>query len=349
MKTNNHNKIEININNYQEFMLDYFDGTLPEELVTQLHKLVATHQQIHDEIEEYQNITLSAGVQHYEPKASLYRTGCNDMELQESDFLMVKELEDGLTQQESARFEMLKNNNHTLVLEQELMAKTILTPDKATFANKSKLKRIRMASVTLYVARRAVAAVAIIALIVTVSIMGYRQTITHNGQLIVQSAQPTSRDITQENTDTKAITETKTISEEKTEDLPSEAKKVENSRKISIEREVQQISTHDVEPIKTLDSRPAIIATQNNINAYELGINHMMPLYVAMLQNENIKPEIENQPLPLKIKLIEGGVKILGFMSGSDIKFSTEQDEAGNIVAYTVITENNIFNKQIRR
>lgn len=338
MKTNNINNIRIGTDNYIEFMLDYFDGTLSDELTAQLLELADSNPDIKKEIDEFQNITLTPENESFSLKNDLYKSEADEMEISQAYFLMIKQMEEGLNESETEHLNNLKEKDPGLSDAQKLLLATRLKPGNESFAGKGSIRRVRIIGITHTAMRRVVAAAAMVALIISTSL---RTNTLDDGERLATITPATE------------IPEPVTIeTPEKKENIivaaPEQTYTLRKTTVIETKHEVPAaISAERMQPMVALTTETAM--PQADINAFELGVNHMMPLYVAMLQNKNVQPAPPSKPVPLKIALLDGGIKLLSIMSGSKMSLNTEADEAGNIVAYSVITENNIYNRQLKR
>ena len=63
--------MSININNYEIYFIDYFDGNLPEEVVAELMLFLEANAELKEEFESFENINLTQDKIVFEDKSSI--------------------------------------------------------------------------------------------------------------------------------------------------------------------------------------------------------------------------------------------------------------------------------------
>ena len=341
--------MKININNYEAYLLDYFEGNLPEALTDELMLFLGENPQIEVDWEGFDPFKLSAGHTAFEHKQQLYRTESDLMGLAATDVLLVKQLEEGLTVDEKAQLQELLATNPSLEKEVKTMACTRLKPGSELFSAKNSIKRLGMWPLLTLQRARQVAAILVLAILA--STLWLVNPVEKKIKTQMVSIEPTP---TRPVENIAALKPSKPVLETIVEPETTEAPiRVNRPVPIVVREETPQTPAEEttrqtMEPLKP--RRVEIQQPGKKINAYEMGVNHMMPIYVALLQNEKaVKAEPLVAEAPRNISLLEGGIKMLNALSGSDIRLNKELDNTGKVVAYSLQTENTIFNKQVRR
>ena len=341
--------MKITINNYEAYLLDHFEGNLTEALTDELMHFLEENPQIEVDWNGFEPITLNAGHTAFENKQQLYRTDALLMELTKTDFLMVKQQEEGLTEDENWQLKGLLSANPALEKEIKYMACARLTPGNELFAAKNSIKRLAMWPLLSVQRARQVAAILVVAAMA--GTLWLVNPFVKPDEAFVAATHPTTNQTVEKTVVSKSMDPTMEAAVPGTANQPIETE----ARPLPAQAKVVATSTEPMlatmQPMAPLKPRRVVnLQPTKKINAYELGVNHMMPLYVALLQNEKkANPEPLVAEAPRNLSLLEGGIKVLNALSGSDIKLNKELDNSGKVIAYSLQTENAIFNKQVRR
>ena len=340
--------LEITAENYEAFLLDYFEGRISEEHTCALLSFIDKNPQLNIELNDFECITLNAEPASFPFKNQLYRTQTNEMEMKRSDFLLVKHLEDELTSDEKAELKELIAITPELKQEASRMTRTRLTAGSELFTGKNRLKRVGLLPILTH--RRAQQTAAILILLLLSTTLWMVNPFEASEKKNMADAHPKliqqQEKVMQEDPIQQLITDTP----------QPEVKKIILTSKEDPDNQLIRESTpvilkqKEMPLMKPLQARQVKIQEEASINAYELGVNHMMPTYVALLQNNN-KPN-QNEPAASStrtLSILQGSIKVLNALSGNDIKLEKELDDTGNVVAFTVQTETAIINKQLRQ
>ena len=339
---------QINATNYEAYLLDYFEGNISELQTTELHHFLNQNPDLKVDWEGFESIALKADSTTFEDKRQLYRSTNDSMGLMRQDYLLAKQIEEKLTEVENEELTQILYTSPHLLQEVKLMANTRLAPGSELFAAKNRIKRIALLPMLTQHRLQQVAAITILLLMTTslwmvnpfektdrAVVSSVKTNVIHNNKPMI--------------TESINEPETATMQSEPHIQKPSIENKVDILQQQAMKRPKQNREAEQL--MKPLISKE--IELQKNtpsINAYELGVNHMMPTYVALLQNNN-KPN-QNEPAASStrtLSILQGSIKVLNALSGNDIKLEKELDDTGNVVAFTVQTETAIINKQLRQ
>lgn len=124
---------EINLNNYEAYMLDFFEGKLSNEQIIALKVFAVLHPELdlnfEDELVELEKETI-----HFSDKQKL--------KVNFNDELVIGYLENTLNKEEKKEADTLLRTNTVFINELNLYKKTIAQPDeKIVYENKAQLKR----------------------------------------------------------------------------------------------------------------------------------------------------------------------------------------------------------------
>lgn len=122
-------------NNYEHYIIDFYDGKLNKLQVEELYAFLDLHADLKEEFELLSNATLEAEPVVYADKNSLKKTVSSESEL------LIAYFENDLNPAEKKNVEQKMNANPQLAQELEIIKKTRLLPDYTIlFGDKSSLK-----------------------------------------------------------------------------------------------------------------------------------------------------------------------------------------------------------------
>lgn len=131
--------MKITRENYEVFLIDYIDGNLAEESTQDLELFLESNPDIKEEMEGLQNYCLTEEEVEFPHKNDLLYT---EYGVNETDRLLVGELERDLSQEEEVRLAELKKNRPELERDAKLFSFTKLKADLSVrFGPKENLKR----------------------------------------------------------------------------------------------------------------------------------------------------------------------------------------------------------------
>lgn len=143
--------MNINLNNYEAYFLDYYEGNLSPDLVKGLMQFISEHPELKEEFESFEPVTLQIAEEiKYDKKDALKKqlTGINPSNFDE---YAVEYMEGSMALSLQKELKVFIAQNPLYQKELELYAKTKLTPDTSiVFDNKSFLKRRNRGSAAFY-------------------------------------------------------------------------------------------------------------------------------------------------------------------------------------------------------
>lgn len=120
----------ININNYEAYLLDYVDGNLSAELRAELLLFIAQHPELEVDLEGISDIVLKPEQYHLDNKSQLHQI--DDILLQQFQQLAVLVLDDEADVEEKKQFDQLLNQYTILQKHFEQLQKTVLSSEIST-------------------------------------------------------------------------------------------------------------------------------------------------------------------------------------------------------------------------
>ncbi len=214
----------INKNNYELYFMDYMDGKLNDDQVTELLAFLSIHPDKKEELESLEKLTVSLDNKIFAGKSALKKSINDVYEINESNFdeFCIAKLEGDLTISKAKEYQhYIKNHSEKKGLER-LYQMTILKPDQQVrYPYKSKLKKFstRIFYRRMMIYSSSVAAAALLVFGILQFFNGSLETETPvkiSGQEPIQLPEY-QKDI-QQNTD--EITETNNNEEEKSDSNP---------------------------------------------------------------------------------------------------------------------------------
>jgi hypothetical protein len=136
--------MEINRHNYEKYLIDYLDGTLPESLGRELMRFLDLHPDLKAEMEGLDQYRLEPVNDMYNGKKLLKKSLFSIMNRKQMSYdeLCVAGMEGDLEQKEQELLFSYINEDRARQEEHELLKKTILEPDlNIVFAHKQRIKK----------------------------------------------------------------------------------------------------------------------------------------------------------------------------------------------------------------
>lgn len=158
---------EINLHNYEAYLLDFMEGNLSAEDAKALQDFLESHPEIDADIFDMEDVKLSPENISFENKASLKRDD-NMPEISKQDALLIGLLENQLSKEEKIAAETLIRENADAAKDFELYKKTKLSANTAIiYQDKENLKR-KTRIIPMFAARYAAVAAVFVGILVTV-------------------------------------------------------------------------------------------------------------------------------------------------------------------------------------
>lgn len=188
----------INLNNYEAYLLDYVEQNLSPDMVAELMLFLEQNPEVKAELEAFENVSLNTDGIMFHQKENLKKIAIED--------LMIAELEGLNTPQETEALnqEIKENKNYSTLF--ACYQKTILVPEQIVFADKTALKQKETKVIPLHYWYSSVAAVLVVALTLSPFITGDEnqfavdtRMLPVNNEKVIEESTP--KQITPNNTD----------------------------------------------------------------------------------------------------------------------------------------------------
>lgn len=334
----------INLNNFNEWYLRFCEGKLSEAEDALFVQFLEEHPELMDE-ELEKGEKLVAPTMAFENKEHLKKEASPIEHMAMFDYLAIKQTETGLTDGEQQHLRQYIAQNPSLGFDVELYAKSKLVADQGiVYGKKAALKRHSLAQTFVFKALRYTSAAAVIAVLIYVGWPSAKQT-TDNMAVVAQTDKPTPEK-TQED---KPV-------QHKSDSIASPKARTPKAKP------VQKNDIPTLEPnerlLAALPQKNAVDAIeQPRVNAYEEGLNTMMPQYLdnqieisklMALTSVEESGNLAQQRANLPVTVIENGVKVFNFLGKGRVKVDKFYDANGNLVAYKVKGDNVEWSRKVK-
>lgn len=345
----------IDKNNYEAYVLDYLEGTISSEDSEQLARFFELHPEYKDALDV--DIDLQLKVESadsiFSAKESLLKHPADTFDLPVKDYLLIKNLEEGLDEDELLQLRLVESNQDQLDKEIQDYSKTQLKADHSLrYSGKGKhLRFVLIPAIKQVLLNRSVAAAIIVAMFLSVWMMQDTNTnIPLEATILNQSDSTNKGSILAE---TKIVE--KILVEKQQPSKDSILKLANDPMELKKKEQVADAVEAFAEKLIQLSSITTIQSlTPKRINAYEHGLNVMMPQYLnnnllsAELANIYRQIDEEQKSPSISLALVESGVKVMNFLSKESVKMQKYYNEEGEVIGYKVKGENVELNQKTR-
>lgn len=346
--------MSINLNNYEIYFIDYFDGNLSREVVIELMQFLEDNPDLKEEFESFENINLEQEEIVYSNKSSIKKTeilsfGSLSEKNYENSF--VAYFEGDLDNNKKQEVEKFIELNPSLSKEFEVHSKLRLHKEEISFENKSQLKRKQRIGVWQY---RSMAAAASIALLMSAFWFLNDNAVMDNRALLKLSYTESRNISLMSNMDfeiaQRNINRDVLISEI---DVNIEFKKNTHESISFLRNQGNKLAlTGEIECAKLLkrEENSDVLYASANIRDKENS------LFSKIIRNNTnkltsaIKPAKSrnthtNKKDPALVKFLQGSVAVFNTITGSEVEQLKVYDEQGNLKNYQIDTQMLTMNK----
>jgi len=158
--------MSISRDNYEVWFIDYLDGKLDREALAKLQEFLQANPDLEKELKEFSEVSLSPDTVEYESIESLYKKESDLIAVSRPDYLLIKQMEQGLTEEENIELSEEIRNDESLIKRGLEYQQTRLVAADISYQQKGAL--IRRSIAPWYRTTRIAAAVIVVALLLTV-------------------------------------------------------------------------------------------------------------------------------------------------------------------------------------
>lgn len=320
--------------NYEEWFMDYLDGQMHQERERLLFEFLNHNPHLKAELYSLQTTFLTKPeLVSYPNKHILFKSVATGIDFPETDFLLVKKMEEGLTNQETLRLEELTKRFPALTKDELLYKKTILLAPGVVYSKKKSL--VRKQTGWMWPLTQGVIAAAVLLTI-----------ILQKGGIYQFEAPPVENQVYSE----AKINEPENISDQ--ERLVASTKKTPENpdSKAKLAKDVGMMNRNkDSEIIfhqtfyNTTEAVELISAPEINIqvstlqvDAYEKGLATLIPTYIKNQRIQDAQDFVPDEAHTQNASLLDKGTGLINRLTQKELAFRKVYDSEGNVVAVNV-------------
>jgi hypothetical protein len=324
--------MNINRQNYEIWFIDFIDGKLDEKAKKAFYVFLDANSDLAEELHNFENIKLVPEAVLFSRKENLHRSEADLMGIDTADFLLIKQMEEGLNSNEEKELAGKIKKDESLIKKGEEFQLSHLSAELSEFPNKKSLLRRDLVNVYSIAVR-----VASVAAVLVLLMIAYQWRLKFS-----ISEKPVA--VAPVETNTKQMENIKTGTDQLAKvnlnplNRVDEKEIMDNTETLSINKKVEDARTTQQPPVmKLMVSKsgddvklPVIIP-----NVYETGLRQMMPLYLDLNNRRKaLLASLDRQKRSGNNSLLMKGLQFVDRFGGDLVKFDRLYDEDGNYVAY---------------
>ncbi|SMO60332.1 hypothetical protein SAMN06265379_103268 [Saccharicrinis carchari] len=341
----------LTIENYEIWMMDYLDGNLSVSDQALLFQFFEENPHLKEELKDMESVVLCPHKEVFEKKHNILKAPIEFSDLSYPDYVAIKEMEDGLDAEEQDWLSSYINEDKKRAILISFYSKTFLKASQSIrFPLKSRLKRVAMIPIVRVSSFQKIGAAAAIAILLLLGSVPFFQKTVITENLVATNdtpmpiAQPNAQDATMtDHLFTPEAVQLKAVNKPATYE----------SNPISI---VKKNPSMIPVKLEALAATKAIHLKTENINAYELGLNTMMPLVIANSLAEKKQEHLamqshlnqQSEQLSRSARVVAGGVRVINFLAGNKTEVNRVLTADGQLVAYQVESDNISIRQRIK-
>ena len=344
--------MDINRGNYEEWMIDYVEGTLNAFDEEKVRDFLENNPDLKSELDEFELFTVEpSGVNYFSDKVSLKKNMSGIEGISRNEYLYIQKTEGLLHGAERQEYDVLMETTPDAEKEQMLYNKTTLSVEKSVlYPDKQKLKRVTLLPfITKDIFNKA-AVVSIIILVVTSIWASFKYDLI-KPSLTASIKQPVKKEQLVSNNQQEAIIEE--IAVEPEEVLVASLKPAKSTAESKIIPELALPDNTQRIILETISGKGVDeVINPIELNGYDIALNEIMPLYLSSIQNSNQKPVIKPVQSPSLEKtnsLLAGSMNLINRMTGNSLRFKKKFNEQGNVVAYRFASSNLQIDHKVKK
>ncbi len=344
--------MDINRANYEEWMMDYIEGTLNAFEVEEVRNFLESNPDLRSELDEFELFTVEpSDANFFNDKLSLKKNRTGIEGISRNEYLFIQKAEGLLYGSEKQEYDVLMSTTPEAEKEQQRYNNTILSAEKSiVYPNKQNLKRVTLLPfITKDIFNKA-ASISIIILVAT-SIWATFKFDLITPSLTVAIKQPAKTELPVSTHQQEIVTKDPVIETE--EVFVADLKPAEANDDILLKPELLIVNPRDIPVLSSITGKGLSGAIKTvELSGYEIALNEIMPLYISSLQNNEqqfaIKP-VQTPSFKKTNPLLAGGVNIINRITGNSLQFNKKQNEQGDVVAYRFATPNLQIDHKVKK
>ena len=319
--------------NYEEWFIDYLDGHMNPERKQLLFEFLNHNADLKAELESMRSFVMPVAESvSFPDKFRLFMMANTNLELPESDYLLIKQMEEGLSENEQARLNELTQQYPGLKKDELLYNQTRLAPTAIDYPRKKTLVHRRAGWI--WPASQAVAAAILIGVLLIPGKQAFevespRQEFTAFTQPVTP-IESVDKPIVKENP--KEVE----VSAAMQQPVEEEVLAIRNQAKHAPEQ--PEINSFDkVAPAPIIPNRAILLETDPiQVDAYEEGLAMMIPTYIDNQRLQDVSTVVVEEPMVASSSVLERGTEFISSLAQKELGFRKIYDQEGKVVAVNV-------------
>ena len=345
--------MSINLNNYEIYFIDYFDGNLAADEVGELMRFLETNPELKQEFDDFENVSLEVEKVVFDGKASLKKTeiiSCGFVNEENYENSFIAYFEDDLEKKQKAEVEKFVALNASLEKEFEIFGKLNLPQEEVLYEEKASLKKRVVIVPWQY---SAAIAASIVLLFGLFWFLNNENGLPQRNQQQISLAQPmkvnlpsntefkiAERELSFANIQAITVESPETIrSKDGFMDLTAMKSHGDNVA-VTGEIECVRLLTHNSKP----DYLLASTSTKEKGLLAKIFKNNVNKLAQVVTPESSPKPFSKSSD-PAFVKLLAGSVDVFNTITGSEVGQLKVYDKEGNLKNYQIETDLLTLNK----
>ncbi len=345
--------------NYEIWMIDYLDGNLSEEDQKLFLQFLDEHPEYKEELKDLDKTFLSPEESIPYDKTDLFKTEADEIGIPYKDYIAIKETEEGLNPEEIEWKEsFVKENNANNIFFEEYKKTFIKTIHSVCYPYKNALKRVHFAPFLTIKNVKQFSIAATIAILLSIGSLSILKQNTKQVDPIASNNKSAERidsvDVLMHNniaqTNKPAITKQTTKNQDQRKSTISHIKQLAVTKSIK-----EHLIERDTIPL-IANSAPIQKLHTERVNAYEIGLNEMMPILISIKLQEKQEQDLakreyiskESERLQRQAWFVTQSARVLNLLSGNNTKIHKIVNEEGELIAYQVESRNITVSNKIR-
>jgi hypothetical protein len=341
----------ISRDNYEVWFIDFLDGKLNQQAREELNTFLQANPDLEEELNAFEELNLEPSTICFDAPERLLKGESDLMEISRPDYLLVKQMEEGLSDPEEKELAVEIRKDESLIKRGVEFQQTKLSNEPIRYNRKSSLfqKRIPAGWHTAW----RIGAVGIVAGFLLIFGDAPKQIFNSGTNEIVMER----LDLRPVSLSAPNIPEPK-LAKVNISDLANgslETNSVNKRHFVKAEDEYMMESNSNSfiqEPMVKLSSKGVEMDLAGSFpNAYEAGLRQMMPMYLDINRDKNRMITSVDSPKDSKaqINILTRGLQLVDRVSGDLVQFDKLYDKDGNFVAYNLKAGNFEVERKLRR
>ena len=357
--------MNINRNNYEVYMIDYFDGKLDPVQTAELMYFLSQNPDLEHEFNAYENVNLPADILKFEDKDGLRKSFGDFPAVTDNNFeeFCIAEIEGDLDEKSQARLYQYLDKNPHKKRELELYQKTKLRPDESVvFPGLNQLKKHRLNP---YHVNRILYYTGVAAAVLLIVFLTFVFRRTPDSDLITSTV-PVLKDAKKTVEDMTSQTEkenTSSIQKEAFRD--SDVQSVQENKMISVVNDVPKSAPEEDIEASGQILKPIEIRKIDNVyhpsNIAQLSKNHPIKSHTnppvqtdkslaEFIKEKFMATEITKSAENLSVwTFAQASIKGINYLTESDVRMSRKLNMNGKMSEFSIDSESFSFSTPLKK